>query len=136
MPGALVIVLAIQLIPVTRTNPPIESEIPASPEVRSILRRACYDCHSHETKWPWYSKVAPVSWLIASDVEQGREDLNFSIWGQYNSEQQAKKLKECREEINEREMPPRSYVLMHGSAALSAEERETLYKWSVDLTER
>jgi len=66
----------IQFIPVARTNPPVEGEISASPEVMSILRRACYDCHSNETRWPWYSKIAPVSWLSVKDVNEGREHLN------------------------------------------------------------
>jgi hypothetical protein len=58
-----VLLVAIQLVPVDRTNPPVEEEAPASPEVRAVLRRACYDCHSNETVWPWYSRVAPMSWL-------------------------------------------------------------------------
>ena len=134
--GTLVMFGVIQLIPVEHSNPPIESEISTSPEVRSILHRACYDCHSNETKWPWYSKVAPVSWLIAADVHEGRKELNFSTWGKYNPEQRTKKLKESWEEIVENEMPPWSYLLMHKSAVLSAEERVILHKWIVDLTVR
>jgi len=75
-----VFVLA-QAIRVERLNPPVQAEITADPAVKPLLRRACYDCHSNETVWPWYSNVAPASWLIASDVEEGRSNLNFSEWG-------------------------------------------------------
>jgi Haem-binding domain len=64
--------VAIQFVPVTTANPPVESDIPTSPEVKTVLRRACYDCHSHETVWPWYSQIAPISWIIARDVHEGR----------------------------------------------------------------
>ena len=126
--------LVIQLIPVDRSNPPIESEIPASPEVRILLRSSCYDCHSNESIWPWYSKVAPVSWLVASDVHEGRKELNFSTWSRYNTKKQNKKLKETWEEIQEGEMPPSSYLIMHSDASLSLAEREILHKWIIDST--
>jgi hypothetical protein len=72
--GALVMLLvAIQLVPVDRHNPAVESRVPASPEVRAILRRACHDCHSNETVWPWYSGIAPVTWLMSQDVHEGQE---------------------------------------------------------------
>lgn len=124
----------IQLIPVDQSNPPVESEISSPPEVGAILRRACYDCHSNETKWPWYSKIAPVSWLAASDVHEGRNELNFSTWGRYSKEQQIKKLKESWEEITEGEMPPASFKLMHKEATVSASDRELLHKWILELT--
>ena len=126
--------VGIQFVPVDQSNPPTESEIPASPEVRVILRNACYDCHSNETTWPWYSKVAPVSWLVTSDVHEGRDELNFSSWGRYDTEQQIKKLKESWEEIEEGEMPPWSFILMHKEAVISPAERELLRKWVVELT--
>ena len=69
--GLLVLVVAIQFIPVGTANPPVESDIPTSPAVKAVLRRACYDCHSHETVWPWYSHIAPVSWLLAYEMRQG-----------------------------------------------------------------
>lgn len=124
--------VAIQLIPVDRTNPPVQSEISAPPEVRAILRKACYDCHSNETTWPWYSKVAPVSWLVASDVHEGREELNFSTWSLYTKEQQIKKLKESWDEIVEGEMPPWIFLLNHQDAALTATERELFHTWVLD----
>jgi hypothetical protein len=84
------LLVVIQFVPVDRSNPPVTSEVPASPEARAVLRRACYDCHSNETVWPWYSKVAPVSWLVARDVHKGREELNFSTWDRYATKEQVK----------------------------------------------
>ena len=69
--------IAIQLVPVNRTNPPVQGDFRGSAEVVSILRRACYDCHSNETVWPWYSRVAPLSWVIAHDVNEGRAVVEF-----------------------------------------------------------
>ena len=100
--GALAI---IQLIPVNRTNPPVESNIPTVPEVKVVLRRACYDCHSHETVWPWYSRIAPISWVLAHDVHEGRAELNFSTWNRYSTQEQVKKRKESWEEVVEGDMP-------------------------------
>jgi Haem-binding domain len=124
-----VLVLLMQVVPASRTNPPVDSEISVPAEVKVILTKACYDCHSHETKWPWYSKIAPLSWLISSDVEEGRKELNFSSWSSYSEARKAKKLKEIREELREGEMPPFMYVLMHREAALSTTELEVLNHW-------
>jgi hypothetical protein len=122
--------LAIQLVPVERTNPPVETEVPAPPEVRAVLRRACYDCHSHETRWPWYSRVAPASWLIGHDVREGREELNFSTWNRLASKKQVKAMQESWEEVEEGEMPPWFYLPPHPEARLSPEDREVLRAWA------
>jgi hypothetical protein len=130
--GALAIAgVAIQFVPVDRTNPPVDSEVPATPEVRSILRRACYDCHSNETVWRWYSRVAPVSWLIAHDVHEGRAELNFSTWSRLDANAQAKALGKSWKEVDEGEMPPWIYVPMHPDASLSAEDRAALRAWAM-----
>jgi hypothetical protein len=78
--GLCVVFIMIQFVPVNRSNPPAQGDFRGSPEVVSVLRRACYDCHSNETVWPWYSRVAPLSWVIAHDVNEGRAVLNFSTW--------------------------------------------------------
>ncbi len=70
----------IQFVAVDRSNPPVTGEVEASSQVMEVLRSSCYDCHSNETRWPWYSRVAPVSWRIAQHVEKGREHINFSEW--------------------------------------------------------
>src|SRR5689334_23582497 len=83
--GAAVIgLLLAQLIPVDRRNPPVQAEVQASAEARVLLRRACYDCHSNETVWPWYARVAPVSWVVVHDVRRGRDVVNFSTWTLYH----------------------------------------------------
>jgi hypothetical protein len=125
-----VIFVAIQFVPVERSNPPVESEVPTPVNVRSILRRACYDCHSNETIWPWYSKIAPLSWLTARDVQEGRRVLNYSTWNQYDAKQQTKRLKESWEEVAEGEMPPWFYIAIHRDAVLSKEDRSTLRTWA------
>src|ERR1700731_2765263 len=114
----------IQIIPIERTNPPVDSEIPAPPEVRAILRRSCYDCHSHETVWPWYSHVAPASWLLSYDVHQARSKVNFSRWGQYSASEQAQKIKDVWEEVEKGDMPLWYYLPLHRNTRLSAADRE------------
>jgi len=123
--------IVVQFVPVERTNPPVEEEAPAPANVRTILHRACYDCHSNETRWPWYSHVAPVSWLVAHDVHEARKHLNFSTWNQYNPKRQARKLNEAWEEVEEGEMPLWYYLVVHRDAALSPWDRGLLLTWKL-----
>lgn len=123
-----VTIIVIQFIPVNLTNPPVETELSTSPEIKAILKRSCYDCHSHETVWPWYSQVAPVSWLLAWDVTEGRGELNFSTWNRYSSKKISKKMKEIVEELKEGEMPPRFYLPLHPEAGLSESDRQPPHK--------
>lgn len=112
--------LAIQAVPVERTNPPVRSA-PRwdSPRTEALARRACYDCHSNETKWPAYARLAPVSWWVARHVRDGRRHLNFS-------EAPFREAEEAAGEVLEREMPLRSYTLAHPEARLSREETREL----------
>ncbi len=119
-----------QLIPLTRDNPPVETEAPASAELRELLRRSCYDCHSHETRWPWYAHLAPVSWLVVYDVHEAREHLNFSAWNRYDGKEQREKIEEVWEEVEEGEMPLWYYLPLHPDAALSAADQSLLRDWS------
>jgi hypothetical protein len=123
--------LGIQLIPVDRTNPPVESDIPTSPAVKAVLRRACYDCHSNETEWPWYSHIAPFSWGIANHVREGRANLNFSTWDRYSTQQQVQKLKESWVTTTEGDMPPWFYLPIHRDARLSPDDRVLLRQWAL-----
>ncbi len=123
------LLVIIQLKPVTRDNPPIQNEIGVSSEIMDLLRRACYDCHSNETKWPWYSRVAPVSWLVADHVEEGRGHLNFSEWPAFDVEEQEHLFEEMEEVMEEGEMPLKSYLVLHREARLTREEREALLRW-------
>jgi hypothetical protein len=113
-----------------RTNPPVESEIDAPPEVAAILERSCYTCHSHETEWPWYAYVTPVSWWVAEHVEHGRGDLNFSQWPVLDFEQLEHSFRDIDEQIEAGEMPLKSYLLLHREARLSDEDRQVLRRWA------
>ncbi|HRQ38447.1 MAG TPA: heme-binding domain-containing protein [Chloroflexota bacterium] len=121
--------LLIQVIPYGRdhTNPPVISE-PAwdSPQTRALAERACFDCHSNETVWPWYSQVAPVSWLVQHDVDEGRRELNFSEWGYGRKEGEAGE--EMAEVIWEGEMPPAQFLLTHPEAHLTDAEKQQLVR--------
>jgi hypothetical protein len=119
----------VQFIPVQRNNPEVIADIEAPKEVKQILKRACYDCHSNETQWPVYGYVAPVSWFINRDIKKGREYLNFSDWENYQIEKKEELRKEMHEEIEEHEMPLRRYVLMHKEAGLSTADMQILTAW-------
>jgi hypothetical protein len=127
---AVVAVLLIQLLPVEKTNPPVETEMPAPAPVRAILRRSCYDCHSNETDWPWYSRVAPVSFLLARDVAEGRRELNVSVWNRYEDKRRLRKFKEIIEQVGKKEMPPTVYTVAHRAAILTPEDRKALMDWA------
>ena len=128
-----VVLVAIQLVPVARTNPPVEASVEAPPEVTAILRRACFDCHSNETVWPPQAYVAPVSWLVARDVKEGREELNFSRWGPGQAKRTAKELPV---EVEKKDMPPFLYSLAHPGAKLSDADRAALTAWARGLGAR
>ena len=123
------IFLAIQFVPVEQINPPVTGEIQAPEEVMQILRKACYDCHSNETVWPWYSYIAPISWTIESDVKVGRDDLNFSEWSDYSPMKQDFKQAQSGELVAEGEMPLWFYIPLHSEADLSKEEIELIVAW-------
>jgi heme-binding protein len=132
---ALFLLAGIQLFRPVKTNPPIRSSheinaTAADPEVARVLFRSCNDCHSNRTTWPWYSSVAPVSWLVVSDVNRGRAALNFSEWGAYRAEAQREHLSEICKEVSEGEMPGFSYTLMHRDAKLSKAEVAAVCRWT------
>jgi hypothetical protein len=125
--------VGLQLTNPARTNPPVLLDMmatnPPPPEIATMLHAACYDCHSNETKWPWYSHIAPVSWLIASDVSNGRHNMNFSDWPDNDPLRAAKRLEDMSEEIGYGEMPPKKYTLIHADAQLTAARRGQLTQW-------
>jgi len=132
--GLVVIFSLAQLVPVDRSNPPVTEEVAAPPNVKELLRKACYDCHSNETVWPWYAYVAPVSWLVAHDVDEARGHLNFSTWDrQAASPKLAKHLEELVEMVREGEMPLWYYVPMHPAADLSSEDKAVITAWASGL---
>lgn len=120
----------IQLFPYRGDNPLEGAPLSAPAGVEKILRQSCYDCHSNTTVWPWYSRVAPVSWFVVHHVKEGREHLNFSGWNNLSHKDQAEALDEIREQIEEGEMPLSTYVLGHPEAALSPQEKTELLDWA------
>lgn len=124
--------VGIQFIGVNDTNPPVISDLASSIEVKNILKVACYDCHSNETKWPWYSKIAPVSFFVANHVNNGRKHLNFSIWGSMYTQKQTEYKKEIWEEIEKGEMPLSNYIWFHPKAKLSSEQRQIIKSWAME----
>ena len=136
--GAIIIFVfvIIQFFGPERTNPKVEpartvqslTQIP--PEVSGILKRACYDCHSNESVWPWYSYVAPVSWLVIDHVNEGRGHVNFSEWAQYSPKKVKKAFDGICEEIREKGMPIANYLLLHPDAKLSDADIEAICAWT------
>ncbi len=106
-------------------NPPVVREPNwDSPGTRAVTKRACFDCHSNETVWPWYTLAAPFSWLVHRDVQEGRRELNFSEWS--DGRREGEKPAKISQQIAEGEMPPLQYRLVHAEARLTAEEKRQL----------
>ena len=128
----LIAVIAIQFFRIDTSVPEVSpasdfiSITNPSNEVESILKTSCYDCHSYETKYPWYSNIAPVSWWLKYHINDGRKHLNFSIWGEYSSKKADHKLEECVEEVEEGEMPLGSYTITHSEAKLNSSQKKLL----------
>ena len=129
------ILIIIQFFSIDKQNPPADMEkdfiVLAKPpfEVGEKIKNACYDCHSHNTKYPWYSNIAPVSWLLKEHVNNGRNHLNFSIWSDYKESKKDHKLDECIEMVETGEMPMKGYVLLHEEANLTNEQKHAMIDW-------
>lgn len=142
MYGIIAIFFLIQFVPNDlpknnndQTNDIILTE-KAPEDVKLILSKACYDCHSNQTTYPWYSYMAPVSWLIAKDTKEGREELNFSNWADLSKRKKIKILNEMAEEIEKKNMPLEVYTVIHKDAILSEEEIETISNWTKSVSTR
>ena len=128
--------VAMQFANPSHQNPPVapghdllaSNAPPAS--VAAILKNACYDCHSFETKWPWYSYVAPVSWYVARDVNAARASMNFSDWPHDDAGRARKRWRHIADEVESGEMPLSAYLRMHSEARLDARQRQELVKWA------
>jgi len=137
-----IIFILIQFIPTSlpevRDNNPGDllknNEVPAN--IVTLLHNSCYDCHSNETVYPWYSYIAPVSFLVNRDTRKGRKHLNFSEWQSYSRDDKAEALDDLTEEVKEGEMPMKIYPIMHAKARLSDEDREALVSWAEDFADR
>jgi hypothetical protein len=127
-------VAAAQLIQPNTVNPPVDParslwhDRRVDPRVANILRRACADCHSHETEWPWYSKISPVSWMVQRHVIKGRSKLNFSDWSAAPPDQDL--LEEIADSIVKNHMPLASYLWIHSESGLSKSDRDVLLAWT------
>ena len=132
---AIVLVLAFVVIQFFRpnfTNPAVNSaETLQAPEnVQAILKRSCNDCHTNETVYPWYSKVQPGAWFLAGHIEDGRREVNFSVWNTYEKSKKDRKLEEICEQIKYKEMPLPSYLWIHWSAKMSEADIKILCDWT------
>jgi hypothetical protein len=127
-----VAVLAAQAFQPDRTNPPVnpaqtwQAVAQPAPEVAGIVQRSCRDCHTNETVWPWYSRISPMSWMVAGDVKQGRSKLNFSRWDQYSPEMSSIRLADACEEVRKGAMPLPHYTPLHPEAKLTPKDVDTL----------
>jgi hypothetical protein len=126
-----ILFIAMQFIHPKTTNPPIDKslELKATKEVKDILKKSCYDCHSFETKWPIYSKIAPLSWLVVDHVNVGREVLNYSTWNKLSKDEKIKKLKRSLQTLRSGMMPLPSYLWAHPEAKLSKNDKNILGGW-------
>jgi hypothetical protein len=122
-----------QLANPERTNPPVKTDLIATlhppDEIAAMLTASCYDCHSYETKWPWYSHIAPVAWLVANDVNGGRSHLNLSEWPIDDVKRAVHHLDEMSDQVGNSYMPPSKYTAIHSGARLTASQRKALTDW-------
>ncbi|WP_456376760.1 heme-binding domain-containing protein [Lutibacter sp.] len=132
--GVLVVLVLIQFIRPEKNVSKDETnaittvlEVPI--EVKTIIQTSCADCHSNNTKYPWYSEIAPVSWYLAQHVNEGKEHLNFSEWATYNKNQRSHIIKDLEEELEEHEMPLKSYLILHKEAEITKEQYTILINW-------
>ena len=143
IPLLLIIFLAaIQLYRPAKTNPPedpshhLKAVVQVPPNVEQIFARSCNDCHSYNTVWPWYSRLAPTSWLVTSDVNDGRRHLNLSEWATYTTERQQRKLSEICSEVGEGGMPLKQYTWIHKETPLDPQERNAVCQWTKEEQKR
>jgi len=131
----LVAFIMIQFFPIDKTNKPVNPGMDflkikkTSPEISKLISNSCYDCHSDETKYPWYSSISPVSWWLINHVDEGRKHLNFSIFATYEPKRQIHKMEECVEMLEKHEMPLESYYLGHQDAKITDAERQELIQY-------
>lgn len=129
--AVVLLLIAIQFIPIKKNQTVEESNqfltfTSANPQVSEIIKTSCFDCHSNYTNYPWYNKIAPVSWYLNRHINEGKKHLNFSEWDSYDAGKKSHKLEECAELVGEGEMPLSSYTLIHKNAKLSEEQKTIL----------
>ena len=132
----LIVFVGMQFVRPAKTNPPIdqsqtiEAHTQMTPQVAAIFDRSCNDCHSNKSRWPWYSNVAPASWLVIGHVNDARRDMNLSEWGKRDRDRQSRKLQQICDEVTDGAMPLGSYTPLHPGSKLSAADIKTLCEWA------
>jgi len=140
--GAVIIAAGVQFVRPDRSNPPVnagqtvQATAAVPPGVHAVLRRSCYDCHSSETRWPWYSGIVPMAWAVANHVKEGRTELNFSDWGAYPVRKRVALLEKMCDEVREGGMPLKQYLWLHRDATLSEADWKSVCNWSTDEADR
>ena len=133
--SVIVLLILMQFVRIDKTNPPVDPSkefatlVNPPQDVSLILQESCYDCHSNKTTYPWYADVAPASWFLKNHIDEGREHLNFSEWGDYTAKKANHKIEETIEMVEEGEMPMTSYTLLHPEGKLTKEEKDQLLSW-------
>ena len=136
---SLVVLIGIQFIRPSRRTPRVDPNsgfialTATPPEMAKLIKTACYDCHSYETKYPWYANVAPVSWWMSNNIHEARKHLNFSEWGMYPNKKRVHKLEEAGEEVSEGNMPIPNYTWLHANARLTDEQRKSLVAYFQEM---
>lgn len=133
------VLVVIQFFRIDKSNPPsdpalslfVVEQVPD--QVQSIIKTSCFDCHSNNATYPWYSNVAPVSWWVKNHINEAREELNFNEWGSYSVKKKMHKLEEIEEEVGEGEMPLPSYLIIHGDARLTKQQQQSVINWAKGL---
>ena len=133
--GLAVVIIILQFFGIDKENPvsnpslDLITIVQPEEDVKQVLKNACYDCHSNLTKYPWYTNITPLSWWIKDHIDEGRDELNFSEWGNYSDRRKDHKLEEVVELVEEGEMPLQSYTYAHSEAKLTTEQIELLLAW-------
>jgi len=139
--GVLMVLIAIQFVPPARNQSAgaapndIAAKYPVPADVALLLRRACYDCHSNQTRYPWYAAVQPMGWWLAWHVNAGKRHLNFSEFSTYSAKRARGRIGDVADEVDQKHMPLRSYLWMHPEARLTPEETRRLVTWAENLQE-
>ena len=137
--GVVILIVSIQFFRIDKSNPAsdpkvdffIVEEVPE--DVQAIIKTSCFDCHSNNAVYPWYTNVAPVSWWVKQHINEGRDELNFSEWGTYSIKRKLHKLEEIEELIEEGEMPLNTYLWVHGEAKLTEQQQKKLINWTKEV---
>jgi hypothetical protein len=131
--GVLAVFVIMQFFGIDKTNPVSDPSKDflvnageVEPEIANLIQTACYDCHSHNTEYPWYTSIAPVSWWIRGHIDDARSELNFSTFADYESDRKSHKLEECAEVLRDKEMPMLPYMILHSEAWVNDDQRERL----------